>query len=38
MKDRVQKLALNIVHAVEFSRNGRTRVSASWPALRATYL
>jgi hypothetical protein len=36
--DRVQKLALNIVHAVEFSRNGRTRVSASRPALRATYL
>ena len=34
----VQKLALNIVHAVEFSRNGRTRVTASRPALRATYL
>ena len=31
-------MALNIVHAVEFSRNGRTRVSASRPALRATYL
>jgi hypothetical protein len=31
-------LALNIVHAVEFSRNGRTRVTASRPALRATYL
>ena len=31
-------MALNIVHAVEFSRNGRTRVTASRPALRATYL
>ena len=31
-------MALNIVHAVEFSRNGRTRVSASRPALRATCL
>jgi hypothetical protein len=26
-QDRVQKLALNIVHAVEFSRNGRTRIT-----------
>jgi hypothetical protein len=37
-EDRVQKLALNIVHAVEFSRNGRTRISALRPASRATYL